>query len=376
MQINQHKQKINVLHVTYDMRIGGTEMVIKNLINGADKTCFNLFLFCIEEPIGAWGKELQAQGFSITSQNRASGFDLSMISGIRACIKKHGIDIVHCHQYTPWVYGALASLFTNAKVIFTEHGRFYPDITSWKRRVVNPLLMLLTSKVTSISKATKEALVEYEYIPRSKIDVIYNGIRKLRVNIDSSEVIYKQHSIKREKTLLGTVARLDSIKNHKMMLNAFSKLVTAGNNVHLIIVGDGDERERLEKQITNLGINDNVTMTGYKANPADYINAIDIFLLPSFSEGTSMTLLEAMSASKPCIVTNVGGNPEVVLDEVTGLLVPNDDENALVQAILKIINSETLHDNFKKAAMQRFEEKFSDSIMNQHFKRAYWSVME
>jgi glycosyltransferase involved in cell wall biosynthesis len=376
MQNNPAKRKINILHVTFDMRIGGTEMVIKNLINGADKTCFNLFLFCIEEPIGPWGMELQQQGINITSQSRHVGFDFSMISSIYTCIKRHNIDVVHCHQYTPWVYGALASLLTKARVIFTEHGRFYPDSTTWKRRLVNPILMLLTSKVTAISEATKKALVKYEYIPKNKIDVIFNGIKKLAVDSTSSVKVRNRYKINQDAVLLGTVARLDSIKNHKMMLNAFSSLSSTAVPLHLVIVGDGDERDNLEKQITALGIQNKVTMTGYKSNPADYLNAIDIFLLPSFSEGTSMTLLEAMSLGKPCIATDVGGNSEVIQDGVTGLLIPNDDERSLVQAINKVIRSETLHNDLQKAALQRFEDKFSNNIMNENFKQAYQSVME
>ena len=115
---------MKVLHVTYDMRIGGTEMVIKNIIEGSASNNVEMSIFCIEEPLGPWGLSLKENGISVTSYSRAPSFDLQLVRSLRRHIKRCSIDVVHCHQYTPWVYGALASLGTKAKVIFTEHGRF------------------------------------------------------------------------------------------------------------------------------------------------------------------------------------------------------------------------------------------------------------
>ena len=92
------------------------------------------------------------------------GFDTSLIAAIRRHIKTNNIDIIHCHQYTPWVYGVLAAFGTKTKVVFTEHGRFYPDTSSRKRKLLNPLLHKLTTATTAISSATKQALVEFENI--------------------------------------------------------------------------------------------------------------------------------------------------------------------------------------------------------------------
>ncbi|MEI8648919.1 glycosyltransferase [Paraglaciecola sp. Hal342] len=89
-------------------------------------------------PLGPFAEDLVNQGIHIEALSRKPGFDASLISQIRQHIKAHKIDIIHCHQYTLYVYGALGALMTPAKVIFTEHGRFYPDSTTWKRKVINP----------------------------------------------------------------------------------------------------------------------------------------------------------------------------------------------------------------------------------------------
>ena len=113
-----------VLHLTYDMGIGGTEQVINQLVRGMDAAQVCHRICVIEGSVGAIGQALQQQGIGIDVLQRQPGFDWRLIKAIRALIKQHQIDIVHCHQYTPWVYGWFAAIGTQAKVIFTEHGRF------------------------------------------------------------------------------------------------------------------------------------------------------------------------------------------------------------------------------------------------------------
>jgi glycosyltransferase involved in cell wall biosynthesis len=356
-----------VLHLTFDMRIGGTEQVIKNLIEGADEQEFENSIFCIESPIGPFGKMLEDKGISIFSLARGKGFDTKLIKGIRQYIKQHNIDILHCHQYTPWIYGTIAAAFTGIKVVFTEHGRFYPDRSSWKRKLVNPVLNLFTDKVVAISKATKQALVEYENIPESSIDVIYNGIDELDVDDKISAQLRLRLGITPEKIVLGTIARFDPIKNHKLMIKAFAKLLEENTNIVLLIVGDGDERDNIEKLIVDLGIAKNVILTGYDPNPQHYLALMDIYLLSSFSEGTSMTLLEAMSMGKPCVVTDAGGNAEIIAHNINGLVTDNDHLEQFAKACNDLIINEELLNEFGRAGRGVFVEKFSvDSMLSQY----------
>ena len=228
------------MHLTYDMRIGGTEMVIKNLIEGSDSSLFDMSIYCIETPIGPWGIDMQNAGLAITSKARKPGFDISLIFAIRKHIKTYNIDLLHCHQYTPWVYGVLAAFGTKTKVIFTEHGRFYPDSSTWKRKLINPWLCRITTHITAISKATKQALIDYENVPEARIDVIYNGIQPLKVDLARTPALRQKLNIPNNSLILGTIARLDPIKNHKMMLDAFAKVIKSHPETVLVIVGEGE----------------------------------------------------------------------------------------------------------------------------------------
>ncbi len=366
---------IKVLHVTYDMRIGGTEQVIKSLVENTDASVVEMSIFCIESPLGPFANDLLERGISIKALSRKPGFDVSLIGEIRKHIQNHNIDIVHCHQYTPYVYGVLAAVFTKARVVFTEHGRFYPDSSSWKRKLINPWLHRVTYATTAISAATKTALAIYENLPEPDIQVIYNGIKALQADSGQVQALREELGIREDTLCLGTVARLDPIKNHPMMLKAFKMVLESDIPAKLVIVGDGDERERLLKVTRELGLESDVIFTGYDPKPQRYLALMDIYLLSSLSEGTSMTLLEAMSLGKPCVVTDAGGNPEIVEHGETGLVTPNDNPEAFADAIVDLCRDLQKKQSMGKKARERFDRLFSVESMVSAYQQLYLQAL-
>lgn len=353
------------------MHIGGTEQVIKNLVEATDKARFNISILCIESPIGPFGNMLSQKGYKIDSLSRQKGFDVKLVFEIRKHVIRNKIDVLHCHQYTPWVYGTLACIMTGTKVIFTEHGRFYPDRSSWKRKYVNPYLVKLTDHITAISNATKQALEDYEFIPASKIEIIYNGIAELEGSNSETRQLRNQLSIPEGTIVLGTISRLDPIKNHRLLISSFAKIQHKHPNIILLIVGDGEIRAGLENLVKQLDISDKVIFTGFQPNPVSYLQLMDIFLLPSLSEGTSMTLLEAMSLSKACIVTDVGGNPEIIEDQISGIVTPSDDENKLAEACNLLLDDRKLRKKLGDAGRTRFEQRFTVQCMLNKYQDIY-----
>jgi glycosyltransferase involved in cell wall biosynthesis len=363
--------KIKVLHLTFDMRIGGTEQVIKNLIETTDTTKYDASILCIEQPIGPFGQLLIKSGINIDSFQRKNGFDLTLIKDIRRYIKQHKIDVLHCHQYSPWVYGTFATIFLNVKVIFTEHGRFYPDSGSWKRRLINPLLSFFTSNITAISEATKQALVEFEYLTSKKIMVVYNGISSQIPQFELVSSLREQYNINPSNVVFGTVARLDPIKNQTLLIKAFHQVLLQEPDCKLFIVGDGEEREKLEHLTAKLNITESVIFTGYITQPLNYMALMDVFVLPSLSEGTSMTLLEAMSLGKPCIVTNVGGNPEVIKGQYNGIVVGNQELEQLRDSMVTLAENKQMREELGKNGKALFNRKFFVKSMTSDYQKIY-----
>ena len=365
----------HILHITFDMRIGGTEQVIRNLVEGLDPTRFKSTILCTDGKIGPWGKELQAKGFNHICLDRQAGFDVQLVKAIHRLIKSEKIDIVHCHQYSPYSYGVLAALFTGIPVIFTEHGRFYPDFSTTKRKLLNPLLQLRTKAITAISAATKDALVTFENLSAGKIEVIYNGIADLTENFcTEQQALRSTLGLKQGDIVFGTISRLDPIKNQTMMLKAFDKARNSQKNLKLLIVGDGPEMDTLQALTDSLQLQGEVIFTGFQSNPQAYLSLMDVFLLPSLSEGTSMTLLEAMSFSKPSIATAVGGTPEIIEDRKTGLLTENKDETALCEAMTTLAKNESLRFQYGKNARKSYEARFTLPAMTHAYEALYQRI--
>jgi glycosyltransferase involved in cell wall biosynthesis len=361
-----------ILHVTFNMGFGGTEQVIRQLVTNLDRQRFQCEIACIDGEVGAIGKAMEADnGIKIHSRKRRPGLDWKTILWLRRLIKSGDFDFVHCHQYSPYTYGWFAHWGTGAKVVFTEHGRFHPDQHRKKARLINPIIALTSHRLVAISAATREALIEYEYMPASKIAVIYNGITPLTVEEDRKQELLTELGIQPGEVVIGTVARLDSVKNQPMMLQTTRALIDQGYKVRLLLVGDGLERENLEVITQQLNLNNAVIFTGFQSKPAEYLSLMDIFLLPSFTEGTSMTLLEAMSLGISTVATRVGGTPEIAEDKETGFLIESNDLDAFTKAIKNLLDQPEERKKMGSAAKARFEDEFSVEQMVDQYQRCY-----
>lgn len=364
-------QSPRVLHLTFNMGIGGTEQVIKQLILGMAEEGVTSEILCIDGHIGPVGEALQKIGVPVHKHKREQGFDWPLTRIIRKRLRSGQFDVIHCHQYTPWVYGWLGALGTKAKVVFTEHGRFHPDKHRRKARLINPILAQFTPAIVAISEATKRALVEYEYLPEGKIQVIYNGIKPLTKSIEAAAAVRKKLGIPIEAFVAGTVSRLDPVKNQQMMLKAFKLFLQKHPGSYLLMVGDGPDKGLLVNLADDYGISSRVIFTGFIDAPLHYLSAMDLFLLSSHTEGTSMTLLEAMSLQIPAIATEVGGNPEIITRNLTGMLTKPDDERSFANAMAELAESSELRKNMGEKSSQRFAEKFSAKVMKQHYLALY-----
>ena len=174
--------------------------------------------------------------------------------------------------------------------------------------------------------------------------------------------------------VFGTISRLDPIKNQMMMISAFQKVQQSHPQSKLLIIGDGPIRENLEQHTAELGLKDSVIFTGFIVNPQRYFCLMDIFLLPSLSEGTSMTLLEAMAFSIPCIVTNVGGNPEIVINNESGLVVPNDDAESLTKAMCLLLTDKELASSLGTQGQHRYQDVFTIEKMVNAYQAIYMDL--
>jgi glycosyltransferase involved in cell wall biosynthesis len=365
------KKKIRTLHITFNMGIGGTEQVIRQLVSNLDPDRYCNSILCIDGQIGETGQQTRDAGIDVHTLKHAPGFDRTLVRDIKKLLRDEQIDLVHCHQYTPWLYGWAASLGSGARVIFSAHGRFHPERYRYNVALINPLIAITTSFVVAISDATRHALSRYEFIPLAKIRDIYNGISGLKRDPEPAKAFRAELGIPPEDFVMGTFARLDPVKNQVMMLEGFARVLRKRPKVWSIMVGDGPDRAMLAQTSHGLGIAGRTVFTGFKREPANYLAAMDLFLLTSHTEGSSITPLEAMSLGIPAVTTDVGGNFEIVNAGSSGILVPTNGTVTLAREIDQLMRNRELFQNMQVASRNLFDSRFSITPMINSYQSLY-----
>jgi glycosyltransferase involved in cell wall biosynthesis len=328
-------------------------------------------IFCLDA-IGSIGYELIKEGIPVVCFHRKPKRDYSVAWKMAREIKERRIQVVHAHQYTPFFYAALAKIpaLNRFKLIMTEHGRHYPDIIAPKRRAINRLLLdNFADALNGCCQFSAVALSRNDGFSGHRIEVIDNGIDLKRYAVPAARAEAKLRlGFDPNRDYISMVARFHPVKDHPMLIRGFAAAAQVYPKVDLLLAGEGEDRPKLEALIADLGITDRVKFLGVRKDVPDLLKAIDIFALTSVSEAASLTLLEAMATGCPSVVTNVGGNPELIRDQVDGILVPRGDAQACATAFLRLLNDRDLALQMGQAARTRVEEKFSlEKTIDNHY---------
>ncbi len=367
-------KKIHILQVVHSLIIGGTERVVCDLTRAFNNDEFRTSVCCIDG-LGEFGQDLLSEGFSVDVFARRPGVDTSLIYQLRKIYKKYEIDIIHAHQYTPYFYAASAAFFSGRRpVIFTEHGRHYPDFVRPKRAVINQALRLTTSAYTGVSEFTRQSLVSFEKMPSHRMQVIYNGIwSNGDCTIADRNALRESLGIGASNRLVLSVGRMDPVKDFETLIRAFASVAHEIPGALLWIAGGGnrDYQNKLNDLAKELGIEKNVALLGSRRDVQDLMNACDVFALCSITEATAMTILEAMSAGRAVIATKTGGNPELVSHGDTGLVVDVGDSASVSDSVLKLLRDDQLREKMGIAGRRRMKEFFSMERIIPQYRQMY-----
>jgi len=363
-----------VLHVVIAMNVGGAEKLVFDMVRHPTFAEHRPVVCCLDA-IGELGEKLMAEGYPVYLKNRKVGLDFSVIPWLVWIIRKEKIDVVHAHQYSPFFYATPAAFLAGrVKMVYTEHGRFYPERKSWKRNLFNPLLACGVDHLVSISEATRLAMAQYDNLPLQRIEVIHNGVDLAKMN-PKVDLAAKRSELGLSQTcrIIGTAARLDEIKNIPMMLRALALVVKTIPDACLVIAGTGPEEARLKECAAQLGLAEKVKFIGLRFDMPEVYQLFEVFLLTSFSEGISVTLLEAAATGVPSVVTAVGGNNEVAVEDCTGYLVPVDADTDMAQRITQILLQPRVFERLRDSCQERVKAHFSFNKMLASYRRLYVS---
>lgn len=346
--------------VLHALHVGGVEVLVVETIRRL-KDKIQPTVFCLDA-IGELGRQLQAEGVEVLCLQRRPGRDFRVARRMAQLLTARRIDVVHAHQYTPFFYAALARVLAGLRprLILTEHGRHYPDRVQPLRRAANRLVLdRLANAVNAVCGFSARRLRDVDGFAGRRIEVIENGIELERYSAGENRADCRRRlGLDPERRYLVHVARCHPVKDQATLLRAFREIAQVRSDVDLLFAGDGAVRPDLETSARQLGIEARTQFLGTRSDVPELLKASEVFVLTSLSEAASLTLLEAMAAGLPVVVTAVGGNPEIVRDGREGLLVPRGDFAAVARAILKLLADPGLASRLGTAGAARVRQHY------------------
>ncbi len=365
-----------IAHVLHRLYLAGAEVLAADLARRM-RGRYTFVFFCLDE-VGPLGEQLRGEGFAVLNLGRRPGVDRAVARRMRSLIAEHRVLLLHAHQYTPFFYAAAGRGLLRPggpAILFTEHGRHYPDQRKLKRVLANRLLLRRRDRVTAVGEFVKQALVANEGIAAKRIEVIRNGIDPAAFaagdRVAARAALRRELNLPADAAVVLHVARFHPVKDHATGLRAFAHAAKRAPMAVLLLAGDGEKRGAIESLARELGVAERVRFLGVRSDVARLVGGSDVFMLSSVSEGISVTLLEAMAASLPIAATAVGGNGEVVAHDHTGLLSPRGDADALGENLARLLNDADLRARFGEAGRARLLQHFTQQQMHDAYATVY-----
>lgn len=359
-----------VCQVLHTLGVGGAEVLAARLARQLSHRY--RFLFACLDDNGTLGEELRRDGFEVHQLGRRPGIDLKCVRRLAKLARRERVDILHAHQYTPFFYASLARGWRSLPLIFTEHGRHFPDYPRRKRMLANRWLLRGRDRAIGVGGGVREALIRHEGLPPRRVSVIYNGIDcECYTTADDPNVVRRELGLNPDHFVIIHVARLNALKDHQTAVRAFARVHESLPRARLLLVGNGETRRAIETEISERRLQEYVILAGERRDVPRLLSACDTLWLTSVSEGIPLTIIEGMAAGLPIVATNVGGVPEIVQHDLTGLLAPAADDASLAAAVLRLAADAPLRRRLALEGQRRARELFSEQRMVDAYAELY-----
>ncbi|KND47962.1 MAG: Glycosyltransferase [Parcubacteria bacterium C7867-004] len=368
-EVAARDRRLRILYVITKANWGGAQRYVFDMAIGANEAGHEVLV--VSGAGGELTKRLKEAGIPVAfigtmTRDIHIGSEIDAFRELFRIVRQFRPDIIHGNSSKAGGLAAIAGRLAGIeRVMFTAHGwAFNEDRPAIQKAVIaafHYLTVLLCHRTICVSEALAR---DTEWMPfaSSRIRVVQNGI-------DEEPLLPREEARTRlapgfEKALwIGTIAELHPTKQLHVLINAFARLQERQNEVGLVIMGEGDERELLTTQIEERGLTSSVVLCGHVPNASVHLSALDIFALPSRSEGLGYVLLEAGLAKLPAVASNVGGIPEIIRDKESGILVPSGDSTALTDALELLVSNERLRTELGHALYERVIRVFPKAKM-------------
>ena len=362
---------INLCYFIGSFASGGAQKHLLDTVTNLNRKKYNI-IFIVFESSGELNKNFVKLGYKIFEVSGALKNYFFFIKRVVGILKTHKIDIIHAHlvgtYFLSMISGYLAkteikiiswhSVYKSSKI---DYPKSFSSIRFFKYFLFLKIGAMLSDKIIAVSKSVNRENRKFLKVDSRKVKTIYNGIND---QYYSNTPVYNDSG----KIIIGSTGSLVKDKNFELLIRSVKNFNS--NNVKLLIAGDGPEKVHLSSLIKSEQLN-NINLVGHIDDVKIFLNKIDIWILPSNREGFSIALLEAMSAGKAIIATNVGGNAEAVRHLTDGLIVPKQNMKSLTKAIELLVNNGKIRQGFKVSARNRYLKNFTLNKMIENIEAVY-----
>lgn len=368
------KNKIKILQLVNGFAIGGAEGKLLDLVKHVNRDRFEIIVCSVGQG-GPLQGEFEKLGIKVVIFQKKFAFDFSLILKVKRLIEEEGIDIIQTTLLYADLIGAIAARLANVPSVISwetvSHGSFDTLRTKQRHKMAYRFAMRYVKKIVAVSDETRDSIIMYRKIDSEKIQTIHYGVNLNKFQKISSNGKRQEIGISEDAKVIGVVARIEEVKGHRYLIEAAQEIVKKIPSVYFIFIGDGSLRTELENRVEELGLTSHFKFLGFRKDVHELLNSIDVFVLPSISEGLPNVILEAMASEKPVVASAVGGIPEAVIDGETGYLVPEKNTVALQEAITKLLEDKVSLTEMGKNARRRVEEEFSLQKEISEFEKLY-----
>ena len=374
---------INVLHIHTLPIISGSGLNTFLSMKGMDRNIYKVELACA--PGGRLidlvrENQMEVKTFKNLVQPLHPVKDILAVADLIYFLRKKRYHIVHTHNSKAGFVGRLAAKIAGIPVVIhTVHGfAFHDQEPAWRQSLFRNLEKLashMCDKMIFISQPLVDwALREKIVLRRDKIAKIYSGIDLERfrpVTEEEKNSVREKWNIRHDDAVIGIVSKLWEGKGHEILIRAFQEVKKDIKRARLVIVGEGPLDNMLHDLVDRLGLSDSVLFTGFQMDVAAIISTFDVAVLPSYFEGMGRVLLEAMAMEKPVVASRVGGIPDLVKDNVNGLLITPGDVKGLADALKKLLNDKRLANIMGRDGRKGITDKYSADAMVRSISNIY-----
>jgi glycosyltransferase involved in cell wall biosynthesis len=332
--------RARVIYLVHTLAVGGAEEMVLNLVRYLPAE-FDRAVVCIDQP-GPIGDEVQKTGVPFRSLGLQPGlrrpFDLMRLQQF---LHDAEPTIVHTFLLTASLYGRFAAMLARVPIVIGTEVNIY-ERKQPLHRLAERWLMRRTDTVIASAGSVRDFYLDQVQADPDKVVVIYNAVDWSQLNTTATRDEWRAEvGVPAGVPLAGIIARLTEQKAHRVLFDALSSRPELAS-LHLLVVGDGELRDDLRRRAETLGLGGRVHFVGARRDLGNILGAIDMFVMPSLWEGLPLSLVLAMGAGLPVIASRVAGIPEIVTDNVSGLLVDPGDVPQLAKALVRVMQDDTL----------------------------------